>query len=156
MTCELPPDFPVPRGAIYDGPGGKSGKLVGYGIICVGIPLGDPAFVKRVMELKEEDIFDKIDRTVELLSPSQSFTGFQLTRMCLNPMMDYLGRGMDASSYTLPFFMRFDEKILDTVATLIGQGAKWPSDGTAHLERDAWELVKERIRLLNYDLSSSS
>ena len=62
-------------------------------------------------------------------------------------MMDYLGRGMDASSNTLPFFMRLDEKILDTVATLIGQGAKWPSDGTAHLGRDAWGLVKERIRL---------
>ena len=62
-------------------------------------------------------------------------------------MMGYLGRGMDASSNTLPFFMRFDEKILDTVATLIGQGAKWPSDGTAHLGRDAWGLVKDRIRL---------
>ena len=146
-TCELPADFPVPRGVIYDGPGGKTGNIVGYGIICVGVPIGDPAFVKRVMELKEEEIFDKIDRTVELLGPSQSFTGLQLTRMCLNPMMDYLGRGMDASSSTLPFFMRFDEKILDTVATLIGQGAKWPSDGTAHLGRDAWELVNERIRL---------
>ena len=146
-TCELPADFPVPRGVIYDGPGGKTGNIVGYGIICVGVPIGDPAFVKRVMELKEEETFDKIDRTVELLGPSQSFTGLQLTRMCLNPMMDYLGRGMDASSSTLPFFMRFDEKILDTVATLIGQGAKWPSDGTAHLGRDAWELVNERIRL---------
>ena len=67
--------------------------------------------------------------------------------MCLNPVMDYLGRGMDASSYTLPFFMRFDAKILDTVAQLIGHGAKWPTDGTAHLGRDAWELAKERIRL---------
>ena len=36
-------------------PGGKTGNIVGYGIICVGIPIGDPAFVKRVMELKEEE-----------------------------------------------------------------------------------------------------
>ena len=28
------------------------------------------------LELKEEEIFDKLDRTVELLGPSQSFTGF--------------------------------------------------------------------------------
>ncbi len=27
----------------------------------------DPAYVKRFLELKEEEIFDKIDRTVELL-----------------------------------------------------------------------------------------
>jgi len=66
-TCELPEDFPVPRGAIYDGPGGKTGNLVGYGIVCVGVPIGDTAFVERVMQLKEEDTFDKIDRTVELL-----------------------------------------------------------------------------------------
>ena len=39
-TCELPANFPVPRGAIYaiyDGPGGKTGKLVGYGIVCVAL-----------------------------------------------------------------------------------------------------------------------
>ena len=68
----------MPRGAIYDGPGGKTGNIVGYGIVCVGIPIGDPAFVKRFLELKEEEIFDKIDRTVELLGPSQSFTGFEI------------------------------------------------------------------------------
>ena len=98
--------------------------------MCSPGSIGDDAFVERVMQLKEEDTFDKIDRTVELLGPSQSFTGFQLTRACLNPMMGYLGRGMDffgeaflmmelprrgmdASPTTLPFFMRFDEKILD-------------------------------------------
>jgi hypothetical protein len=27
--CELPADFPVPRGALYDGPGGKTGNIVG-------------------------------------------------------------------------------------------------------------------------------
>ena len=27
--CELLADFPVPRGAIYDGPGGKTGNIVG-------------------------------------------------------------------------------------------------------------------------------
>ena len=138
--CELPEDFPVPRGAIYDGPGGKTGNIVGYGIVCVGIPIGDPAYVKKFLELKEEEIFDKIDRTVELLGPSQSFTGFQLARACLNPMMDYLGRGMDANAYTLPTFMRFDAKMLNAVAILIGQGEEWPTDGTAHLGRDAFLL----------------
>ena len=146
-TCKLPADFPVPRGVIYDGPGGKTGNIVGYGIVCVGIPIGDPAFVKRCLELKEEDTFDKIDRTVELLGPSQSFTGFQVTRACLSPMMDYLARGMDATAYTLPFFMRFDAKIRNTVATLIGHGERWPTNDTAHLGRDAWELVEQRIRL---------
>ena len=145
--CELPADFPVPRGAIYDGPGGKTGNIVGYGIVCVGIPIGDPAYVKRFLELKEEEIFDKIDRTVELLGPSQSFTGFQLACKCLNPMMDYLGRGMDATGYTLPTFMRFDAKMLNAVAILIGQGEEWPTDGTAHLGRDEWELAKERLRI---------
>ncbi len=130
-----------------DGPGGKTGNIVGYGIVCVGIPIGDSAFVKRFLELKEEEIFDKIDRTVELLGPSQSFTGFQLASKCLNPMLDYLGRGMDANAYTLPTFTRFDAKMLNAVAKLIGQGEEWPTDGTAHLGRDAWELAKERLRI---------
>ena len=111
-----------------------------------GIPIGDPAF-KRFLELKEEEIFDEIDRTVELLGPSQSYTGFQVARACLNPMMDYLGRAMDANAYTLPTFMRFDAKMLNAVAKLIGQGEEWPTDGTAHLGRDAWELAKERLRI---------
>ncbi len=45
--CELPADFPVPRGVIYDGPGGKTGNIVGYGIVCVGIPIGDPTSLLR-------------------------------------------------------------------------------------------------------------
>jgi hypothetical protein len=45
----------------------KLAIVVGYGIVCVGIPIGDPAFVKRYLELKEEDTFDKIDRTVEAI-----------------------------------------------------------------------------------------
>ena len=48
-TCELPSDFLVKRGAIYDGPGGTTGNLVGYGIVCVGIPIGDPAYVRRFL-----------------------------------------------------------------------------------------------------------
>jgi hypothetical protein len=28
-----------------------------------------------------------------------------------------------------------------------GQGEEWPTDGTAHLGRDAWELAKERLRI---------
>ncbi len=62
-------------------------------------------------------------------------------------MMDYLGRGMDATAYTLPSFMRFDARMLNAVAILIGQGEEWPTDGTAHLGRDAWELAKERLRI---------
>ncbi len=61
--------------------------------------------------------------------------------------MDYLGRGMDATAYTLPSFMRFDAKMLNVVAKLIGQGEEWPTYGTAHLGRDAWELAKERLRI---------
>ncbi len=48
---------------------------------------------------------------------------------------------MDATGYTLPTFMRFDAKMLNAVAILIGQGEEWPTDGTAHLGRDAWELA---------------
>ncbi len=29
----------------------------------------------------------------------------------------------------------------------IGQGEEWPTDGTAHLGRDEWELAKERLRI---------
>jgi hypothetical protein len=56
--CELPADFPVKRGAIFDGAGGAqraTGNLVGYEIVCVGIPIGDPVFIKRYFELKEEE-----------------------------------------------------------------------------------------------------
>ena len=84
---------------------------------------------------------------MELLAPSHGFTAFQLTRACLNPMADFLGRGLDATANTLPFFSQFDEKILNTVATLMGHGKEWPTGGTAHLERDAWQLAAERIRL---------
>jgi hypothetical protein len=145
-TCKLPDDFPVGRGAIYDGPGGTTGNHVGYGIVCVGIPIGEPAFVRRFLELKQEEAFEKIDRTVELLAPAHSHTALQLTRACLNPMMDFLSRGLDATANTLPFFLSFDEKILDTLAILMGHGKRWPTDGTDHLERDAWRLAAERIR----------
>ncbi len=57
--------------------------------------------------------------------------------------MDYLVRGMDATAYTLPTFLRF----VNAVAILIGQGEEWPTDGTAHLGSDAWELAKERLRI---------
>ena len=90
---------------------------------------------KRFLELKEEEIFDKIDRTVELLGPSK-VSPFRHARACLNPMMDYLGRGMDA---TLPTFMRFVSKMLNAVAILIAQGEEWPTDGTAHLRVGASE-----------------
>jgi hypothetical protein len=56
--CELPADFQVKRGAIFDGAGGAqraTGNLVGYEIVRVGIPIGDPVFIKRYFELKEEE-----------------------------------------------------------------------------------------------------
>ncbi len=37
--------------------------------------------------------------------------------------------------------------MLNAVAKLIGQGEEWPTDGTAHLGRDEWELAKERLRI---------
>ncbi len=43
-TCR----FHSAEGVIYDGPGGKTGSIVGYGVVCVEIPIGDPAFVKTV------------------------------------------------------------------------------------------------------------
>jgi hypothetical protein len=64
-------------------------------------------------------------------------------------MMDYLTRGMDPTAYFLPFIMRFDEKISNTVATLIGQGDKWPTDDTAHLGRDAWMLAGLKTWLIS-------
>ena len=150
----------MPRGAIHDGPGGKTGNIVGYGVVCVGIPIGDPAFVTRLLELKEGEIFDKIDRTFELFGPSQSFTGLQLARACLNPMMDYLGRGMDATAYTLPSFMRFDAKMLNAVAILIGQGEEWPtwhgpprkrrvgaSEGEAQDSQETWRAGPRRCNV---------
>jgi hypothetical protein len=59
-TCELPSDSPVTRGAIYDRDGlghrdgGTTGNLVGHGVVSVGIPVGDPACVRRLLELKQE------------------------------------------------------------------------------------------------------
>ena len=83
--CELPAEFPIRRGAIYDGPMGKSGNLVGYGIVCVGVPIGDASFIRRYLELKETDVIEKFDRTMELLGPTSKFTAFRLTQQCLAP-----------------------------------------------------------------------
>jgi hypothetical protein len=55
-------------------------------------------------------------------------------------MMDYLGRGMDATAHNLPFFMGLDAKMLSTVAILIGQGEEWPADGTVVMDPD-WQLA---------------
>ncbi len=44
--------------------------------------------------------------------------------------------------------MRLDAKMLNAVEILIGQGEEWPTDGTAHLGRDEWELAKD-INLIN-------
>jgi len=55
---------------------------------------------------------------------------------------------MDASANTLPFFSQFDEKTLDTAATLrvTGHGKKWPTGGTpggqsVAVARDVRKLV---------------
>ena len=103
-----------------------------------------------------------IDRTVELLGPSQSFTGFQLASKCLNPMMDYLGRGMDATAYTLPTFMRFDAKMLNAVAmdsyrTGRGMAHRWhgpprkrrvgASEGKAQDSQETWRVGPHRCNV---------
>jgi hypothetical protein len=112
--CELPEEFPIRRGAIYDGPMGKSGNLVGYGIVCVGVPIGDAPFIHRYLELKEGGVFEKFDRTMELLGPTSKFTAFRLTQQCLAPQVDFLGRTLDPSASTAGFFARFDRKVEDT------------------------------------------
>ena len=33
--------------------------------------------------------------------------------------------------------------------------AEWPTDGTAHLGRDAWELAKERLTSPNWNLAEA-
>jgi hypothetical protein len=94
----------------YDGPMGKSGNLVGYGIVCVGVPIGDAPFIHRYLELKEGGVFEKFDRTMELLrlGPTSKFTAFRLTQQCLAPQVDFLGRTLDPSASTAGFFARFD------------------------------------------------
>ncbi len=87
--CDLPDELPIRRGAIYDGPMGKSGSLVGYGIVCVGVPIGDAPFIRRFLELKEEVVFEKFDRTMELLGPTSKFTAARLTQQCLAPQVDF-------------------------------------------------------------------
>jgi hypothetical protein len=47
---------------------GKSGSLVGHGIVCVGVPIGDAPFIRRYLELKEEGVFEKFDQTMEQVS----------------------------------------------------------------------------------------
>jgi hypothetical protein len=47
---------------------GKSGNLVGYGIVCVGVPIGDARFIHRYLELKEGGVFEKFDRSGQVRS----------------------------------------------------------------------------------------
>jgi hypothetical protein len=115
-ACDLPDEFPIRRGAIYDGPMGKSGSLVGHGIVCVGVPIGDAPFIRRYLELKEEGVFEKFDQTMELLGPTNKFTAARLTQQCLAPQVDFLGRTLDPSANTAGFFTHFDRKVQDTVA----------------------------------------
>ena len=37
-------------------------------------------------------MFEKFDRTMELLGPTSKFTAFRLTQQCLAPQVDFLGR----------------------------------------------------------------
>ena len=145
--CELPAEFPIRRGAIYDGPMGKSGNLVGYGIVCVGVPIGDASFIRRYLELKETDVIEKFDRTMELLGPTSKFTAFRLTQQCLAPQVDFLGRTLDPSANTAGFFSRFDRKVQDTVAECTSQGREWPRGDTPHLSEASWALISEKIAL---------
>jgi hypothetical protein len=61
-------------------------------------------------------VFEKFDRTMELLGPTSKFTAFRLTQQCLAPQVDFLGRTLDPSASTAGFFARFDRKVEDTVA----------------------------------------
>ena len=61
-------------------------------------------------------MFEKFDRTMELLRPTSKFTAFRLTQQCLAPQVDFLGRTLDPSASTAGFFARFDRKVEDTVA----------------------------------------
>ncbi len=71
------------------------------------------------------------------------------------------GNGLVGEYPPFKFFLRFDEKILDTVATLVGHGnfvgrpeMASKLSGTAHLERvseretGSWELSLEAGRIL--------
>ena len=109
-------------------PMGKSGNLVGYGIVCIGVPIGDASFIHRYLELnlKETGVFEKFDRTMELLGPTSTFTAFRLTQRCLAPQVDFLGRTLDPSASTAGFLSRFDWKVQDTVAECTSQGREWP------------------------------
>ena len=116
--CELPADFPIRRGAIYDGPMGKNGNLIGYGIVCV-----------------------------EVLGPTSKFTAFRLLQQCLAPQVDFLGRTLDPSANTAGFFSRFDRKVQDTVAECTSQGREWPRGDTPHLSKPSWDLISEKTAL---------
>jgi hypothetical protein len=146
--CELPADFPIRRGAIYDGPMGKSGSLIGYGIVCVGVPIGDTPFIGRYLELKETGVIEKLDRTIELLGPTSKLTALRLLqRQCLAPQVDFLGRTLDPSANTAGFFSRFDRKVQDTVAECTSQGREWPRGDTPHLSKPSWDLISEKTAL---------
>jgi hypothetical protein len=146
-ACDLPDEFPIRRGAIYDGPMGKSGSLVGHGIVCVGVPIGDAPFIRRYLELKEEGVFEKFDQTMELLGPTNKFTAARLTQQCLAPQVDFLGRTLDPSANTAGFFTHFDRKVQDTVAQCTSQGREWPRGDTPHLSRSSWDLIGKKIAL---------
>ena len=145
--CELPDDFPIRRGAIYDGPMGKAGNLIGYGIVCVGVPIGDAPFIRRYLELKETGVFERFERTMELLGPTSKLTVFRLTQQCLAPQVDFLGRTLSSSASTVGFFSRLDQKVQDTVAECISQGREWPRGDTPHLSKADWDLTGQKIKL---------
>ena len=65
-------------------------------------------FIRRYLELKEAGVFEKFDRTMELLGPTRKFTAFRLVQQCLAPQVDFLGRTLDPSANTVGFFSRFD------------------------------------------------
>jgi hypothetical protein len=79
---------------------GKTGNVVqvGYGIVGVGVPIGDAPFIRRYPELKETGVFEKFDRTMELLGPTSKLTALRLTQQCLatQPEVDVLSRTLDA------------------------------------------------------------
>jgi hypothetical protein len=104
-------------------------------------------FIRRYLELKEEGVFEKFDRTMELLGPTSKFTAARLTQQCLAPQVDFLGRTLDPSASTAGFFAHFDRKVQDTVAQCTSQGREWPRGDTPHLSKSSWDLIGEKIAL---------
>jgi hypothetical protein len=145
--CELPADFSIRRGAIYDGPTGKTMNLVGHGIVCVGVPLGDAPFIRRYLELKETGEFKKNRPHNGSTPANQQIHGAPADAAVSASQVDFLARTMDPSVNTAGCFSRFDQQVQNTVAECTSQGREWPGGDTPHLSGDDWGMIGGRFEL---------